>query len=352
MKEGKIEYYGSLKEFTSDNPDIFTGSGQEFLAELLVMLIIGDFEFAMELLMEQIPKDGPIDLVVSAFIAINTLMNMSEEEFEEAITTLEPNYEDCLEKMTEFFTKVMDEITNKALMELENSGRRNSVQYNKLKSMIKFFHDNGSLFACFIKLLHAAKFGVITSGYMFNVVLRIIQDIGKSSNKELYGKFSMVLTALTGYDIEKFEHQKDPIEMVERTDMMMKGLGSIFFPELMSTKSLLNVLLELALTLQQASINQMDLNIIAKKYGQSLGSLFGVSPEIVNGIVGIMNGDFQALANMAAPIAKIDSGVLYRINIYIYIYIENEASDRFNLSSETDDGEEEREIFWTSYSPI
>ena len=52
---------------------------------------------------------------------------------------------------------------------------------------------------------------------------------------------------------------------------------------------------------------------VLKKNTCKLGGLFGVNPQLLDGIIGILNGDYEALALMAAPIANIDPKIVTRI---------------------------------------
>ena len=45
---------------------------------------------------------------------------------------------------------------------------------------------------------------------------------------------------------------------------------------------------------------------ILAQIAPDVGEIFNADPVIVNGLVGILKGDYEALALMAAPIAKID----------------------------------------------
>ena len=42
------------------------------------------------------------------------------------------------------------------------------------------------------------------------------------------------------------------------------------------------------------------------EFAPHVGSFFNADPVIVKGLVGILKGDYEAMAQMAAPIAKID----------------------------------------------
>ncbi len=45
----------------------------------------------------------------------------------------------------------------------------------------------------------------------------------------------------------------------------------------------------------------------------NLGYIFGVNAQLLHGIMGILNGDYLALARMAAPIADIDPEIINKL---------------------------------------
>lgn len=50
---------------------------------------------------------------------------------------------------------------------------------------------------------------------------------------------------------------------------------------------------------------------------EDIGDLFGVSPSIVSGIIGILNLDFEEFGKMIAPIAHVDVGTITKIMSYV-----------------------------------
>lgn len=50
---------------------------------------------------------------------------------------------------------------------------------------------------------------------------------------------------------------------------------------------------------------------------EDIGKLFGVSPRIINGIIGILSLDFEAFGKMIAPIAHIDVKTITKIMRYV-----------------------------------
>ena len=49
----------------------------------------------------------------------------------------------------------------------------------------------------------------------------------------------------------------------------------------------------------------------------NLGHLFGVNPELLEGLIGILRGDYYALARMAAPLADINPELITKLIDFI-----------------------------------
>ena len=56
------------------------------------------------------------------------------------------------------------------------------------------------------------------------------------------------------------------------------------------------------------SINEFRSNL--GEFAEHISAIFGIKPTVIQGIAGILNGDFKAAIEMAKPIAKINHRIL------------------------------------------
>ena len=307
------EYYNSLEEFV-DNTHILNLENKNFLLNMIVLMTIGDYKYCMELLLKQFPnKLETTQKIITAFISINNILDIKKKDFKNCIIDESYlNYGKELDNITELVFVTMNTIVKSKL--LRKRGERKSVHQKKLQNTCEFFRNNKDFLKNVIKLLHSIKFGAVINDYMLGVIVNIIIGVA-GVDKEAYEKFLDLLTGALGFDI-RTPDQEEQLPMSRRVYMVLEGMGNFFFPQLVKPDSILIVLLDVAMAMEKASTNQMNVKTIAKQYGCYIGTLFGIDPKIINTIMAVLNGDFATLARLAAPIVLIEPAVY----IYIYIY--------------------------------
>ncbi len=93
---------------------------------------------------------------------------------------------------------------------------------------------------------------------------------------------------------------------------MLEFMVMVFIPDLKPFASLLMRLVNLIFALfENHSFKEIGAVLTANI--ESFGHLFGVNPQLLKGIIGILNGDYVAMAEMAAPIADIDPQVITKV---------------------------------------
>lgn len=100
--------------------------------------------------------------------------------------------------------------------------------------------------------------------------------------------------------------------MVTRIENLFEFMIRVFIPDLAPFRAMLMRLLNLIFELFSHHSFQ-EMGSVLTKNLESFGYLFGVNPQLLHGIIGILNGDYEALAAMAAPIADINPEVITRI---------------------------------------
>jgi hypothetical protein len=154
---------------------------------------------------------------------------------------------------------------------------------------------------------------------MLPSIIKIVEALGKSLDQELFNKFEEVITALLG--VRNLSDLSGKVEAVEvkmnvRISRILIGLLNIFFPELNHLFPLIKKLVNLAFSLGETieTRNKEELLNSLQTLGEEIGSLFGVNPYAIQGIMGIMHGDYDALVRMATPIMNIDPEVKCVLN--------------------------------------
>ena len=90
-----------------------------------------------------------------------------------------------------------------------------------------------------------------------------------------------------------------------RINKLIDFVVLIFVPDLEVAKALIQRLVKIIFELYQNK-NFKSIGNVMQDVIQDLGHLFGINPQLLDGIIGILNGDYDALAKMAAPIANIE----------------------------------------------
>ena len=76
-----------------------------------------------------------------------------------------------------------------------------------------------------------------------------------------------------------------------------------------------------------------------------IGKMFNVDPVLIYGLVGILKGDYEALAQLAAPIAKIDPETI-RSTVHFLEEIKNAMSDYDGSKEDTSEDQKFKGSRW------
>ena len=259
---------------------------------------------------------------LASLSALYAFMKMKKRDFEIAMQSEETSEENAIYKanvkvIVEGTSNIFTKLIAKQLKSLHTEGGSATAQ-NIQKRILKAL-ENEDLFAQLLILLHSIRFGVLTKGYMLPSIIKIVEALGKSLDQELFNKFEEVITALLG--VRNLSDLSGNVEAVEdkinvRISRILIGLLNIFFPELNRLFPLIKKLVNLAFTIGETieTRNKEELLNSLQTLGEEIGSLFGVNPYAIQGIMGIMHGDYDALVRMATPIMNIDPEVKYSLN--------------------------------------
>lgn len=98
---------------------------------------------------------------------------------------------------------------------------------------------------------------------------------------------------------------EEPFSFLIKVEKLITIAMELFLPDLKSVEGLFRVLINIVTKLLHVK-SLSEFGGVLIEIAPDVADLFDIDPVIVNGLVGILKGDYEALAQMAAPIAKID----------------------------------------------
>ena len=241
-----------------------------------------------------------IEKMLTVVKTIYSFMTMTEQDFTFRMKNDKENYKSEVGVVANY-------IKDFVLRGLKELGKgKTGVEQKRLNNIEGFLQD-GKLFKEFFVLLHSVKYRAITRGYMFDSINAVIDWLTSSCDPELIKKFKRLRGALIGVDFESHKRMSRRTRVSE----MLSALLQIFFKDLEPSFELILKLVNLSFALQQSSHNRMEMVNKLQEFSEEIGCLFGVNPQEIHGIMGIIHGDYQALVKMCAPIAKIEPAVIF-----------------------------------------
>ena len=108
-------------------------------------------------------------------------------------------------------------------------------------------------------------------------------------------------------------------------------------PDLKSAEGIFRELVNLVTALINVS-SLSEFGQVLCDFAPQVGSFFHADPIIIKGLVGILKGDYEALAHMAAPIAKIDPETIRST-----VHFLEEIKDAVFEMGEKEDGKKDEE---------
>ena len=106
-------------------------------------------------------------------------------------------------------------------------------------------------------------------------------------------------------EIQTMSQQGSSFTFVDKVEKLIAIVTNLFLPDLKSAQGLFRKLVNIVTSLLNVK-SLSEFGEILAQIAPDVGEIFNADPVIVNGLVGILKGDYEALALMAAPIAKID----------------------------------------------
>jgi hypothetical protein len=237
------------------------------------------------------------------------LMSMTEEEFAEKMTNNDPEYLELLSQIVIFIKKVLIKDVGTVLNEMKAKQIEDHFTNRLRNKTLKLLEDD-QLLMNIIKLLQGVKYKVMTKAYLFESVMSIVDSLSKIIDPKIFGLIQKILKALTGVENVK-DPSKKQLTSQERVQLMLEALLEMYFPDLLGSYKLILKLANLTFDLTKATPNPGEMQSKLQSLSEEIGMVFGVNAQEINGIMGIIHGDFEAIVRMATPIASIDPTVFY-----------------------------------------
>lgn len=157
----------------------------------------------------------------------------------------------------------------------------------------------------------ATKFGVLTHKHIKVLSVKFVDLILRQSTLEPIVKeaFTLLVEVYSGRELNgslKNIHREAPdFTFLHKVEKLIVIVTELFLPDLKSAEGIFHMLVNLVTALLQVK-SLSEFSEVICEFAPQVGSLFNADPVIVKGLVGILKGDYEAMAQMAAPIAKID----------------------------------------------
>ncbi len=163
-----------------------------------------------------------------------------------------------------------------------------------------------------VVLLLGVKLGLLGGKQIKAVATSILRGVLSAAGEKLQHLEELV-EALTGYPLSKCPPSPGDEQMAfeGRVKKLVDLFLGLFLPELKGVREILLRMAGLSFALlEKESLGEVGQVLLENM--DSLGHIFGVRPQLLKGVVGILNGNYGALAEMAAPLANIDPEVISR----------------------------------------
>jgi hypothetical protein len=223
-------------------------------------------------------------------------------KFEKDLVGANPPLLELVAKLTESFISILDEAVNQQLAKVLKADSPAMVALNKVKNFMK---DNKKFLEPIFVLFEAIKLGAMMQGYMIKYIMQVIKSIiDKEVDNPIIKKITSLIIGIIGYNIDSPNEEPPTIE--KRISFVIESVVNIFFPDLVPIARMITNLINLVGGLFRGSITAMQ----AIETAMQIAMMFGLSPQIVQGIMGIIKGDFDAIITFIGPIAKVDPAKL------------------------------------------
>jgi hypothetical protein len=154
-------------------------------------------------------------------------------------------------------------------------------------------------------ILHAVKLNSISRGFMRDIIVNIINIIfDNEKSSPTIGNIKKLIVGVLGFNVDKPSEEAPSAE--ERIILVIEAVVGIFFADLSSVLPLIKRLISLVFYFAKGGGAAGKTKDMILKMGEEAALLFGINPKTINGIMGIINGDIEAIVTFVAPIAKID----------------------------------------------
>jgi hypothetical protein len=282
-------------------------------------ILFSDFDLISEVLM----KNERIKKMMHFLTCLYHLINMTMKEFGEGLQNNEETYMNYTNELAEIISELSVSALKERLSQIENEAGYEMEAKDK-RTMLGFL-EKGELLQQLIILLHSNKYKSLKKSFVFPSILKILHILKESLDEEKQKKFNLILVGLSGIDeiddvAELIKRDRPILLWNQKFNIMFKAILAIYYPSLEKLYPLIQRVLNLIFSFSElAQIREeTELLPMLSHITNELGLVLDVNTQQIQGIIGIIHGDFNALVKLAAPICKIDEAVIHYSNLQIY----------------------------------
>ncbi len=149
-------------------------------------------------------------------------------------------------------------------------------------------------------ILLAIKFKALGKQVVTSIIVKFVQYISDKSNVDplVMKSFTNIIDVFAGRPSDELESTKKDAKLfsfVEKVEKLITIVTDLFLPDLKSAQGLFRKLVNVVVALLNVKSLSEFAEVLAT-IASEVGDLFNADPIIVNGLVGILRGDYEALA--------------------------------------------------------
>ena len=161
------------------------------------------------------------------------------------------------------------------------------------------------LFSGLIIMLQSIKFKLYSKDCIMKTVAGVLDSMISSLPETISKLFPKLISAIIGFDCTNIE-KSEIYTMQERIHLFLEAFTMIFMPDLVKSLSIIEGYVKFLITILKVGGSKEELIKRKNEIAENIGVAFGANPQEVIGILGVMEGDYQALVDFTAPYCSLN----------------------------------------------
>ncbi len=157
---------------------------------------------------------------------------------------------------------------------------------------------------------------------MFNKpnILALVKETTNTMTKPLECKVKDrvvdLFTAIFGFNL-KDGHDSKLISGDERMRLVLKSLVALFLPQFENSLPIIEQYVRFLIDLLHTGVRKDVIKEALPKIAEQLGLAFGANTVEINGLIGVLQGDAEAIADFTAPFCKLNPDTIKTIIVLL-----------------------------------